>query len=222
MRIHLEAIGLAAALAAGTARAQQQPAPQQGYPPQQPQAAPQPAPPVQATPQQPAPPVQAAPAPAAAPSSSSSATSGGTPAGSQQVVVNPPGGVAAPPQQGSTTVVNPPNSPTVVSTAPAQTYVEREPPRNPVATVALDAAYGGIAGALIGTGVTLVNDWSHWQRDIGVGAGIGLIAGAAVGVAHAAIEAGQGRRYAVEDGLGSPARDPVIRRPPMIAWSGRF
>lgn len=221
MRIHLEVIGLAAVLAAGTAQAQQQPPSQQEYPPQQ-QAAPPQAPPAQAAPA-PAPPVQAAPAPAAAPSSSSSATSGGTPAGSQQVVVNPPGGVAAPPQQGSgTTVVNPPNSPTVVSTAPAQTYVERQPPRNPVATVALDAAYGGIAGALIGTGVTLVNSWSHWQRDIGVGAGIGLIAGAAVGIAHAAIEAGEGRRYAVQDGLGSPARDPVIRRPPMLAWSGRF
>ncbi len=80
MRIHLEAIGLAAALAAGTARAQQQPAPQQGYPPQQPQAAPQqgyPPQQPQAAPQ-PAPPVQAAPAPAAAPSSSSSATSSTT------------------------------------------------------------------------------------------------------------------------------------------------
>lgn len=58
----------------------------------------------------------------------------------------------------------------------------RAPQRAPVAVVATDAVYGGLAGLLVGSGVTLIDQGSHWQRDLMVGAGIGIIAGAAYGI----------------------------------------
>lgn len=95
--------------------------------------------------------------------------------------------------------------------------------RSPLATVALDAGYGGIAGLLVGGGVTLVQQGDHWGRDLSVGAGIGLIVGAAVGVAHAVWETGRDdrgppaasaalppRARLADDGLNRTDRDPVI------------
>jgi hypothetical protein len=155
---------------------------------------------------------------------SGTSASPGSGAASQQVVVNPP------PAQGTGSTQQPPSSTTVVTPPPAgadadvDVVVEREE-RNPMATVAMDAAYGGIAGLLVGVGVALVNEWDNWDRDIMIGAGSGLIIGAAVGVAHAAYDARESRRrrdrYAF-DGLGSTARDPVISARPVIGLSGRF
>lgn len=187
-------------------------------------------------------PPPAQPAPPPAPGSSSTAGSQGQSstaqpsspgASSQQVVVNPPQPVqpSAPPS--STTVVNPPppsGGATVVTPPFPQTYGEvavverrREKP-NPLATVAMDAAYGGVAGLLVGGGVALVQQGDNWGRDIMVGAGVGLIVGAAVGVVHALYDqqqydraerrAAQAQRtrsiLVAGDGLNRTDRDPVI------------
>lgn len=100
---------------------------------------------------------------------------------------------------------------------------------NPFATIALDAAYGGVAGALVGVGVGLVQD-EHLGRDVAIGAGVGVILGAVVG----AVLVMQDRpRYAralepgrppvvVWDGLGRTDRDPVITGPAALALAGRF
>lgn len=150
-------------------------------------------------------------------------------ASSQQVVVNPPQPVppAAPPS--STTVVNPPppsSAGTTVVTPPYGDAMvierQREKP-NLLGTVAMDAAYGGVAGLLVGGGVALVEQGDNWGRDIMVGAGLGLILGAAVGVVHAVYDQQQydraTRRAAAggpspaalaRDGLGRTDRDPVV------------
>jgi hypothetical protein len=133
-------------------------------------------------------------------------------------------------------VVNPPPAP-----PPQTVVVSRAPPiepRNPLATVALDAAYGGAAGLLVGTGWALIERNDEWGRDLAVGAGLGIIIGAGVGIFQAVSEQrayDEDRRRAnlsalpppraervALDGLGTPARDPVIRGRPWAVWSGRF
>ena len=61
---------------------------------------------------------------------------------------------------------------------------------NPVGTIVTDAIGGAVLGGAIGGGVALYNrygtnngngDWGNWQRDILVGAGIGLGVGLIVG-----------------------------------------
>jgi hypothetical protein len=166
----------------------------------------------------------------------------GSGAASQQVVVNPPqpSGAAtaqqqSPPQQQppapppSTTVVTPPPPSTTVVSPPPRDYgqvvVEERVERNPMATIAMDAAYGGVAGLLVGFGVALVNDWDNWDRSLMVGAGSGLIIGSLFGIGHVAYEAREDRRrrdrYAF-DGLGSTARHPVLSARTMAGVSGRF
>jgi hypothetical protein len=94
-----------------------------------------------------------------------------------------------------------------------------------MATVARDAGYGGVTGILVGGGVALV-ERDHWGRDLAVGAGLGLILGAAVGVVHAVYDQRSydrsERRAAANppqagvlarDGLGRTDRDPVITGP---------
>lgn len=190
----------AALLAAATARGQA-PAPQ---PAQSPEAQPPPAAGSQGQ----------APATAGSQGQSSTAQPGSPGASSQQVVVNPPseGRQQQPAPSTSTTVVNPPpyRDDTIV-------IAERERP-SPFATVAMDAAWGGLAGFLVGFGVTLVDEFDDWQRDLSIGAGVGVIVGAAVGVAHAAYdarEADRRRRVAYRDGLGRTDRDPVVTAPTM-------
>jgi hypothetical protein len=92
-----------------------------------------------------------------------------------------------------------------------------------MATVARDAGYGGVTGILVGGGVALV-ERDHWGRDLAVGAGLGLIFGAAVGVVHAvydqraydrsvsraAADPPPAGRLLARDGLGRTDRDPVI------------
>lgn len=60
-----------------------------------------------------------------------------------------------------------------------------------MAIVATDALYGGIAGVLVGGGIALLDNGDHWQRDLMIGAGAGILAGVGVGIAQAVIEANE-------------------------------
>jgi hypothetical protein len=204
-------LAAAALLAASGAAAQSQQAQPQPYPP--PQQQPQPAQPAQ--PAQPTSP----PSTAGSQGQSSSAQPASPGASSQQVVVNPPSGEPATPPASSTTVVNPPGG-----YRQDTVYVEERDRPNPFATVATDAAWGGIAGLIVGFGVTLVDQFDNWGRDLMVGAGIGVLAGAGVGVAHAAYEAREAdrrRRVAYGDGMNRTDRDPIVARP-TVGLSFRF
>ncbi|MFL5363200.1 MAG: hypothetical protein ACJ78U_19720 [Myxococcales bacterium] len=57
--------------------------------------------------------------------------------------------------------------------------------RNPAAVIATDAIYGGIAGLAIGAGVALIEQDHNWGRDLSLGAGVGLLVGAAFGAIDA-------------------------------------
>jgi hypothetical protein len=100
---------------------------------------------------------------------------------------------------------------------------------NPFATIALDAAYGGVAGGLVGVGVGLVQD-AHLGRDVAVGAGVGVIVGALVGIVLVMQDRPRYARaldlrqppVAPWDGLGRTDRDPVITVPAALAFGGRF
>ena len=58
--------------------------------------------------------------------------------------------------------------------------------RSSAAIIATDAVYGGLTGLLVGGGVTLIDQGNYWQRDLMVGAGAGILAGAAFGIYEAA------------------------------------
>jgi hypothetical protein len=83
-------------------------------------------------------------------------------------------------------------------------------------TILTSALWGGLAGAAIGTGVALIEN-GNWGRDIGIGAGAGLLIGGALGAAHAFGDT----RAPYADGLRSPDRDPVITAR-TIGIGGRF
>ena len=83
--------------------------------------------------------------------------------------------------------------------------VEVHSERSPVAVIARDALYGGLAGLAIGGGVALLNGGDNIGRDLAIGAGAGLIVGAIFG----AVDAASADRYmAVAD---SAARDRDFR-----------
>ena len=88
-------------------------------------------------------------------------------------------------------------------------------------TVAVDAGYGALAGALVGAGISLIDQGSNLGRNLMLGAGAGILVGAAVGAIQAY---NQGDRVA-SDGLGSPERDrlaSVGERHTVFAFGGRF
>ena len=90
-----------------------------------------------------------------------------------------------PPPPSTQVVVNPnePNPPPRVSVDTTTTGVETVPTgRSSAAIIATDALFGGFTGALIGGAVTLIDQGNNWQRDLMVGAGIGILAGAAFGI----------------------------------------
>jgi hypothetical protein len=94
----------------------------------------------------------------------------------------------------STQVVVNPNDTSSTTTSHTRvsddaTTVETTPRgRTTAVIVATDALYGGIAGLLVGGGITLVNQGSNWQRNLMIGAGVGILAGAAFGVYEAATQ----------------------------------
>ena len=49
-------------------------------------------------------------------------------------------------------------------------------------TVATDVIYGGAAGALVGTGVSLLQEGPDWTKNLRRGTGIGLILGLGFGI----------------------------------------
>jgi hypothetical protein len=71
----------------------------------------------------------------------------------------------------------------------------------------MSALYGGLAGALVGAGIALIEN-DNWGRDIAIGAGVGILAGAAFGAANVL---GATRSPIGFDGMGSTQRDPVMR-----------
>jgi hypothetical protein len=123
--------------------------------------------------------------------------------------------------------------------APAATQLQRTTPSAPTGLsdevvgvqtrpsaagiVARDAIGGAIAGAAVGGGVALCNrycssngSWGNWQRDIGLGAAIGLGVGLLFGAVDAASNADR-----VFRGPVSEQRD-VGFEPAVATWGRRF
>src|SRR2546428_3974545 len=100
------------------------------------------------------------------------------PSSSTQVVVNPsdPGYAPPPPR----TTVRSDDEVGGVTTAPSG--------RSAVAIIATDALYGGVGGALIGAGITLIDQGNNWARNLMLATGIGVLAGAGYGVYEAATQ----------------------------------
>ena len=98
-----------------------------------------------------------------------------------------------PPPSSSTNVVVNPNEPSSTTTTTrvrasdeavgVETHRDR---RDDIAIVATDALYGGLAGVLIGGGIALINNGNNWGRDLMIGGGIGILAGAGFGIVDAA------------------------------------
>jgi hypothetical protein len=63
--------------------------------------------------------------------------------------------------------------------------VELQTHRAPVAVIAQDALYGGVAGLAVGAGVALI-EGGNWGRDLAVGGGVGLLVGGIFGAVDAA------------------------------------
>jgi hypothetical protein len=118
------------------------------------------------------------------------------PSSSTQVVVNPsdPGYAPPPPR----TTVRSDEEVGGVTTAPSG--------RSAVAIIATDALYGGVGGALIGAGITLIDQGNNWARNLMLGGGIGVLVGAGYGVFEAATQ--------------PPPRRAVADRNPAASDSG--
>jgi len=71
----------------------------------------------------------------------------------------------------------------------AAEVVEVQAHRSPVAVIAQDALYGGLAGLAVGAGIALITDSGNWGRDLAIGAGVGLLAGGIFGAVDAASQA---------------------------------
>jgi len=69
------------------------------------------------------------------------------------------------------------------------------------------ALYGGLAGALVGGAVALIEN-GNYGRDIGIGAGVGVLVGAALGAANVFSDR---RAFMASDGLGTTDRFPVVQ-----------
>jgi hypothetical protein len=84
--------------------------------------------------------------------------------------------------------------------------------------ILMSALYGGLAGAIIGAGIGLL-EGGNYGRDIAVGAGAGIVVGAALGAAGAW---GDSRALAARDGLGTTDRNPVLTAHALGLVAGRF
>jgi hypothetical protein len=108
---------------------------------------------------------------------------------STQVVVNPQGN-----QPPAVIPLADPPPPVVVQQEPVVVQddtpgVETRPQgRSAIKIIAVDALYGGVAGGLVGGGVTLIDQGNNWARDVMVGAGVGVLVGAAYGVFESATQ----------------------------------
>src|SRR5882672_7448801 len=130
----------------------------------------------------------------------------------------------APPPPTTTVNVNP-SDPNAVP--PARTTVRSDENvsgvatvpsgRSAVAIIATDALYGGVAGTLIGGGVTLIDQGNNWARNLMIGAGIGILAGAGYGIYESATQPPPRRSYAERDPGESNVNGFAV-----TAMSGRF
>jgi hypothetical protein len=127
------------------------------------------------------------------------------PSSSTQVVVNPsdPGYAPPPPR---TTVRT--DDDVGVTTAPSG--------RSAVAIIATDALYGGVGGALVGAGITLIDQGNNWARNLMLATGIGVLAGAGYGVYEAATQPPPKRAVADRNPAASDTGFA------LTATSGRF
>src|SRR5581483_5299569 len=111
------------------------------------------------------------------------------------------------PSSPSTQVVVNPSDPNYVPPPPPRTEgggVGAAPTgRSAVAIIATDAVYGGVAGAVIGSGITLIDQGNNWARNLMVGAGVGILAGAAYGVYESANQPPPRRAVADNDPASS-------------------
>jgi hypothetical protein len=83
-----------------------------------------------------------------------------------------------------------------------------------VAIIATDGLYGGVAGVLVGAGITLIDNGNNWGRNLMVGAGIGILAGAAYGVYEAASQPSARRAVADLNPAASNANGFAMNAPP--------
>ncbi len=134
-----------------------------------------------------------------------------TPAPQTQVVVNPNDPNANVPPPPPPTRVNVDTGTTEVSTTPTG--------RSAAGIIATDALYGGFTGALVGGAVTLIDQGNNWQRDLMVGAGIGILAGAAFGIFESATQKTTVVTRAAAD-RNNAASDPSGVT--LVAAGGRF
>ncbi|HET7755337.1 MAG TPA: hypothetical protein VFK85_15620 [Anaeromyxobacteraceae bacterium] len=99
---------------------------------------------------------------------------------------------------------------------PQSTVVVQDRTRSPIKIVLTDMLYGGGAGALVGLGVSLIEQ-DNYARDVLIGTGVGLIAGGVVGGFHAySTETGSSalaQSSFARDGLGTLAHDRLMQRP---------
>jgi len=68
----------------------------------------------------------------------------------------------------------------------AREVVEVRGHREAASIILTDALYGGVAGLAIGGAVALIEQDNNWGRDLGVGAGVGLLVGALFGIVDSA------------------------------------
>jgi hypothetical protein len=100
------------------------------------------------------------------------------------------------------------------------TTVETVPTgRSTAAIIATDAVYGGIAGGMVGGAITLINQGEHWQRDLMVGAGVGILTGVAFGIYDASVLQPRTVTRAVSD-RNNAASDPAGMQ--LVAAGARF
>ncbi len=103
-----------------------------------------------------------------------------------------------------------------VPSAPLLPAVEGATDASGGSSIVTSALWGGLAGAVVGTGVALIEN-GNWGRDIAIGAGVGLLAGGALGALN--VFGDTNRPFS--DGLRSPDRDPVLTAR-TVALGGRF
>jgi hypothetical protein len=112
-----------------------------------------------------------------------------------------------PPPPSTQVVVNPNDNTTSRVRVDDTTSVQTTPTgRGTAVIVATDALYGGLAGAVVGGGITLLSSGDHWQRDLMIGTGVGILAGAAFGIYEVASQNNAGttvRRAEADPGSGN-------------------
>jgi hypothetical protein len=126
----------------------------------------------------------------------------------------------------------PPSSTTTVTTqqqpqpAPTTTAVRTDDEagvstapngRSAAAIIATDALYGGIAGALVGGGIILIDQGHNWERKLMISSGVGILAGAGYGVYEAATQPQPHRSVADADPGASNVSGFAV-----TALAGRF